>query len=127
MRNTDRGADNYMIKYCEGRHERPLVDIAPSRSSMAVMPTMMREVSNPDPRASSPSSPPKQPTPANESAPQYGPRGPHIHVSLLEHDLLLFTYAPSRLPQLITVLLSPMSIPKDGDPSLMVGYTCLLV
>ncbi|KAJ2922720.1 hypothetical protein H1R20_g14346, partial [Candolleomyces eurysporus] len=31
MLNTDRGADNYMIKYCEGEHEK-LVDVAPSRS-----------------------------------------------------------------------------------------------
>lgn len=32
MLNTDRGADNYMIKYCDADHEKSLVDIAPSRS-----------------------------------------------------------------------------------------------
>ena len=43
MHNTDRGADNYMIKYCEGEHEKPLVDVAPSRSDSLQMP-MMGEV-----------------------------------------------------------------------------------
>lgn len=79
MRNTDRGADNYMIKYCQGSHERPLIDIAPSRSSMSVKP-VMREVSSPDPRTASPSPLPKHSIPANDSASQYAPRRPHIHV-----------------------------------------------
>lgn len=40
MRNTDRGADNYMLKYCEGNNERSLIDIAPSRLSTSIMPVM---------------------------------------------------------------------------------------
>ena len=40
MHNTDRGADNYMIKYCEGEHEKELVDVAPTRSSTLQMPIM---------------------------------------------------------------------------------------
>ena len=40
MLNTDRGADNYMIKYCEGDHEKTLVDVAPSRSVRLEMPVM---------------------------------------------------------------------------------------
>ncbi|KAF8629679.1 hypothetical protein AX17_005615 [Amanita inopinata Kibby_2008] len=40
MLNTDRGADNYMIKYCEGDHEKALVDVAPTRSARLQMPVM---------------------------------------------------------------------------------------
>ncbi|KAK2463289.1 hypothetical protein APHAL10511_004944 [Amanita phalloides] len=40
MLNTDRGADNYMIKYCEGDHEKALVDVAPSHSVPLKMPHM---------------------------------------------------------------------------------------
>jgi phosphatidylinositol 4-kinase type 2 len=40
MLNTDRGADNYMIKYCEGEHEKSLVDVAPTRSARISMPSM---------------------------------------------------------------------------------------
>ncbi|CAE6483304.1 unnamed protein product [Rhizoctonia solani] len=34
MRNTDRGLDNFMIKYCEGTHEKQIVDTAPTRLPM---------------------------------------------------------------------------------------------
>jgi hypothetical protein len=40
MLNTDRGADNYMIKYCEADHEKTLVDVAPTRSVRLEMPLM---------------------------------------------------------------------------------------
>ena len=40
MLNTDRGADNYMVKYCEGDHEKTLVDVAPSHSVQLQMPIM---------------------------------------------------------------------------------------
>jgi phosphatidylinositol 4-kinase type 2 len=40
MLNTDRGADNYMIKYCEADHEKTLVDVAPTRSLRLEMPLM---------------------------------------------------------------------------------------
>ncbi|KAF9268865.1 hypothetical protein L218DRAFT_918023 [Marasmius fiardii PR-910] len=39
MLNTDRGADNYMIKYCEGETEK-LIDVAPARSVRHQMPLM---------------------------------------------------------------------------------------
>ncbi|KAF8625433.1 hypothetical protein AX15_005392 [Amanita polypyramis BW_CC] len=38
MLNTDRGADNYMVKYCEGDHEKTLVDVAPAHSVPLTMP-----------------------------------------------------------------------------------------
>ena len=37
MLNTDRGADNYMLKFCDGEHEKAPVNIAPSRSTMPLM------------------------------------------------------------------------------------------
>lgn len=37
MLNTDRGADNYMLKYCEGVHDKAPVNTAPSRSTMPLM------------------------------------------------------------------------------------------
>ncbi|KAI0743598.1 phosphatidylinositol 3 and 4-kinase-domain-containing protein [Daedaleopsis nitida] len=48
MLNTDRGADNYMIKYCEGDHSKSLVDVAPSRTSRPDMP-MMTELRRTEP------------------------------------------------------------------------------
>ncbi|KIM31246.1 hypothetical protein M408DRAFT_320207 [Serendipita vermifera MAFF 305830] len=33
IRNTDRGADNYMIKYCNQAHDKPIVDQAPTRGA----------------------------------------------------------------------------------------------
>jgi len=37
MLNTDRGADNYMLRFCEGSHEKSFVDVAPARSAMPIM------------------------------------------------------------------------------------------
>ncbi|GJJ06062.1 hypothetical protein Clacol_000250 [Clathrus columnatus] len=117
MRNTDRGADNYMIKYCEGSHERPLIDIAPSRSSMSVMP-VMREITSPDPRTTSSSSLPKPPfSIANEITPQYAPKAPHIHIAAIDNSLAFphehpkgwrsFTYGWLYLP--VSVIGRPFS------------------
>lgn len=38
MRNTDRGADNYMIKCCEGEVDKSLVAVAPAPSGTLQMP-----------------------------------------------------------------------------------------
>lgn len=40
MLNTDRGADNYMIKFCSAPHGKSLVDVAPSRAGTREMPMM---------------------------------------------------------------------------------------
>ncbi|KAG0707024.1 hypothetical protein DFH29DRAFT_871823 [Suillus ampliporus] len=41
MLNTDRGADNYKIKYCEGSHEK-LVDVAPQPSVNRIVQRLMQ-------------------------------------------------------------------------------------
>ncbi|KAG2154403.1 phosphatidylinositol 3 and 4-kinase-domain-containing protein [Suillus bovinus] len=86
MLNTDRGADNYMIKYCEGSHEK-LVDIAPQPSAHPQMPQMRRAQTH------SPSSqstvtfvnaiPPSQ---ANAASSDYM-RQPHIHIAAIDNSL----------------------------------------
>lgn len=105
MHNTDRGADNYMIKYCEGEHEKKsLVDVAPSRSSTLQMPVMgeLRKegmVSTPpmpSMASSSASSSTSQPffststqpsrPPSYVQAPPYT-RYPHIHIAAIDNSL----------------------------------------
>ncbi|KIY46206.1 hypothetical protein FISHEDRAFT_48152 [Fistulina hepatica ATCC 64428] len=89
MRNTDRGADNYMIKYCDAIHEKPLIDIAPSRSSAREM-SLMGELRRADQGGSShldtaPSTP-------GHSTPYLAPeadyaRRPHIHIAAIDNSL----------------------------------------
>ncbi|KAL0072349.1 Phosphatidylinositol 4-kinase LSB6 [Marasmius tenuissimus] len=94
MLNTDRGADNYMIKYCEGETEK-LVDVAPARSVRHEMP-LMSEL-----RRSDPSSGDSQPN-ANPDASQPAMRPssscsctetgdyrqkPHIHIAAIDNSL----------------------------------------
>jgi phosphatidylinositol 4-kinase type 2 len=103
MLNTDRGADNYMIKYCEGEHEKSLVDVAPSRSAQLGMPMMseVRSAPNPNP---SPSPNPNLVSP-NSSSPSVSfaspprisrnnsalnddyKRRPHIHIAAIDNSL----------------------------------------
>lgn len=87
MLNTDRGADNYMIKYCEGDHEKSLVDVAPSaRLEMPVMSELRR-----DPSTSSP--PMRSVTPSLLASPSMNPqstdytRQPHIHIAAIDNSL----------------------------------------
>ena len=97
MHNTDRGADNYMIKYCEGEHEKSLVDVAPTRSTtlqMKMMGKLRKEgmVSTPPmPSTGSSSvtrSTPPQPsrTPDYTQSQQYT-RYPHIHIAAIDNSL----------------------------------------
>ncbi|KAF9461269.1 phosphatidylinositol 3 and 4-kinase-domain-containing protein [Collybia nuda] len=90
MLNTDRGADNYMIKYCEGDHEKTLVDVAPSRSvrlAMPVMSELRREASSSAPSMTAPS-PYISPLISQESSiPQDYTRGPHIHIAAIDNSL----------------------------------------
>ncbi|CAE6343151.1 unnamed protein product, partial [Rhizoctonia solani] len=76
MRNTDRGLDNFMIKYCEGTHEKPIVDTAPTRLPM------MSELKN----SGAPSSHVPSSTPAVESAASQYSR-PHIHIAAIDNSL----------------------------------------
>ncbi|KAH9485374.1 Phosphatidylinositol 4-kinase lsb6 [Psilocybe cubensis] len=94
MLNTDRGADNYMIKYCEGDHEKPLVDVAPSRSVRLEMP-VMSELRRPDANSNSPRmtatssyQPNLSPVPSGSNTPSSDyRRKPHIHIAAIDNSL----------------------------------------
>ncbi|KAI0032247.1 phosphatidylinositol 3 and 4-kinase-domain-containing protein [Vararia minispora EC-137] len=94
MLNTDRGADNYMIKYCEGEHEKSLVDVAPTRSVQLEMPMMTEVRASPNPNIASPvsspsvsfASPPR--ITRTISAPHDDYKGhPHIHIAAIDNSL----------------------------------------
>ncbi|EUC64091.1 phosphatidylinositol 3- and 4-kinase [Rhizoctonia solani AG-3 Rhs1AP] len=76
MRNTDRGLDNFMIKYCEGTHEKPIVDTAPTRLPM------MSELKNTGASSSHVSAS----VPGVESAASQYSR-PHIHIAAIDNSL----------------------------------------
>ncbi|KAH7339768.1 phosphatidylinositol 3 and 4-kinase-domain-containing protein [Rhizoctonia solani] len=77
MRNTDRGLDNFMIKYCEGTHEKQIVDTAPTRLPM------MSELKNTGAPSSShvPAGAPGVDSPTS----QYN--RPHIHIAAIDNSL----------------------------------------
>lgn len=82
-----------MIKYCEGDHEKTLVDVAPSRSVRLEMPVMseLRRDTNPGlPRMSSSSSyhPVLSPVPSGSNSPNSDyKRKPHIHIAAIDNSL----------------------------------------
>ncbi|KAF8552518.1 hypothetical protein OG21DRAFT_1604657 [Imleria badia] len=91
MLNTDRGADNYMIKYCEGDHEKSLIDVAPQPSKRPQM-SLMSEL-----RPSNTSTPSQStvtfthtipPSQASSSLPPNNfTRYPHIHIAAIDNSL----------------------------------------
>ncbi|KAL0956588.1 hypothetical protein HGRIS_002726 [Hohenbuehelia grisea] len=83
MLNTDRGADNYMIKYCEGDHEKNLVDVAPTRSAAPEMPVMSELRRTEQPRMEAPSSYFRPSTPNTSDY----TRRPHIHIAAIDNSL----------------------------------------
>ncbi|KAI4526189.1 hypothetical protein K525DRAFT_233650 [Schizophyllum commune Loenen D] len=85
MQNTDRGSDNYMIKYCDGVHEKPLVDTPSSRSSRT-MPQMTEVHAQPTatPRMEATASRVNTPGPSGSS--DYT-RRPHIHIAAIDNSL----------------------------------------
>ncbi|KAG5342973.1 hypothetical protein C0989_005922 [Termitomyces sp. Mn162] len=91
MLNTDRGADNYMIKYCEGDHEKTLVDVAPSRSirkEMPVMSELRRGASSSAPSMTTSSPYFASPVPSDHSLPPTDyTRTPHIHIAAIDNSL----------------------------------------
>ncbi|KAF9501752.1 hypothetical protein BDN71DRAFT_1438408 [Pleurotus eryngii] len=84
MLNTDRGADNYMIKYCEGVHEKnPVVDVAPTRNTQAEMP-LMSELRKTEPRLE----PMAGPSSFRAGTPLLDyTRRPHIHIAAIDNSL----------------------------------------
>jgi phosphatidylinositol 4-kinase type 2 len=87
MLNTDRGADNYMIKYCEGEHEKTLVDVAPSRSNLREMP-VMSELKKPESSPFIGASPPAATTSRLSRVDNYDyTKQPHIHIAAIDNSL----------------------------------------
>lgn len=91
MLNTDRGADNYMIKYCEGDHDKSLVDVASSRyfrKEMPVMSELRREATSsaPSMTASSPYFASPVPSEPSTFTSDYT-RQPHIHIAAIDNSL----------------------------------------
>ncbi|TBU33760.1 phosphatidylinositol 3 and 4-kinase-domain-containing protein [Dichomitus squalens] len=119
MLNTDRGADNYMIKFCEGDHSKSLVDVAPSRTSRPEMP-MMTELRRSDTIGSghtiigAPTS--SAYAPAYPSSLPYT-KQPHIHIAAIDNSLSFphehpkgwrsYTYGWLYLP--VTIIGRPFS------------------
>ncbi|PCH43873.1 hypothetical protein WOLCODRAFT_26265 [Wolfiporia cocos MD-104 SS10] len=122
MLNTDRGADNYMIKYCDFDHSKTLVDVAPSRISRLEMP-MMTEFRRPECVHNSPqmgagpsaASTLSQPGYSNPHVPYT--RQPHIHIAAIDNSLSFphehprgwrsYTYGWLYLP--VTIIGRPFS------------------
>jgi len=118
MLNTDRGADNYMIKYCDYDHGKSLVDVAPSR--MPMMTELRRMESGPStpqlgarPSMAAPSY--AQPGYSNPHLPYT--RQPHIHIAAIDNSLSFphehpsgwrsYTYGWLYLP--VTIIGRPFS------------------
>ncbi|KAH9946982.1 phosphatidylinositol 3 and 4-kinase-domain-containing protein [Amylocystis lapponica] len=122
MLNTDRGADNYMIKFCDFDHGKSLVDVAPSRISRLEMP-MMTELRRTDSAHSSPQMGASPSPGANYSQSGYAnphlpyTRQPHIHIAAIDNSLSFphehprgwrsYTYGWLYLP--VTIIGRPFS------------------
>lgn len=120
MLNTDRGADNYMLKYCEGTHGKSLVDVAPTMRETPMMSELRR---NTPPIGT----PPMTTDPTNTSSySQAGSnsgfhfpytRHPHIHIAAIDNSLSFphehpkgwrsYTYGWLYLP--VTIIGRPFS------------------
>ncbi|KAI6113239.1 phosphatidylinositol 3 and 4-kinase-domain-containing protein [Pisolithus croceorrhizus] len=89
MLNTDRGADNWMIKYCEGDHDKSPVAIAPQASTNPRMP-LMSELRPSGFHSSTQASAAFTGTaslPRAPSIPTDYTRYPHIHVAAIDNSL----------------------------------------
>ncbi|KAG8920936.1 phosphatidyl inositol kinase [Tulasnella sp. 417] len=96
MRNTDRGLDNFMIKFCEGKRDS-VVNRAPAASPVPQYPAMNHPTPSAYPFTATPSStlqPPQMTTPrgpspngkAPENEPCYLDR-PHMHIAAIDNSL----------------------------------------
>lgn len=122
MLNTDRGADNYMIKYCDFDHGKSLVDVAPSRISRLEMP-VMTELRRNEPATCSPQLGAGASIAPTYSQPGYSnphlpyTRQPHIHIAAIDNSLSFphehprgwrsYTYGWLYLP--VTIIGRPFS------------------
>ncbi|KIO28478.1 hypothetical protein M407DRAFT_22368 [Tulasnella calospora MUT 4182] len=96
MRNTDRGLDNFMIKFCEGRRDS-VVNRAPVASPVPQYPAMNHPTPSPYPNIATPSStlqPPQMSTPRGPSPNGKAPEGepcyldrPHMHIAAIDNSL----------------------------------------
>ncbi|KAI0341916.1 hypothetical protein BDW22DRAFT_1331270 [Trametopsis cervina] len=122
MLNTDRGADNYMIKHCNIRHGSTLIDTAPSRSTFRDTPQMTELRRTTIPPTGSPQmvAGPSS-TAGNRSSmgginTSYTDR-PHIHIAAIDNSLSFphehpkgwrsYTYGWLYLP--VTIIGKPFS------------------
>lgn len=95
MQNTDRGADNYMIKYCSGDHEKSFVDVAPTRSDMPQMnglrrpdlPSTTTAFASASPTMSPSLNIPNRPMRSNSSSQIPYTQRPHIHIAAIDNSL----------------------------------------
>jgi hypothetical protein len=81
-----------MIKYCEGDHEKALVDVAPSRSVKLEMPVMSElrrtETTHGIPHMNSSYQPVLPPVPSGSNTPDIDyKRKPHIHIAAIDNSL----------------------------------------
>ncbi|KAI0315476.1 phosphatidylinositol 3 and 4-kinase-domain-containing protein [Amylostereum chailletii] len=87
MLNTDRGADNYMIKYCEAEHEKSLVDVAPSRQlEMPMMSEVRRSATPPNLNPGVSFASPPRINRASSAQGNYT-KHPHIHIAAIDNSL----------------------------------------
>ncbi|KAJ3536471.1 hypothetical protein NM688_g6831 [Phlebia brevispora] len=120
MLNTDRGADNYMIKYCESEHSKSLVDVAPSRTTAPMMSEIRRDTPHlgTPPMTVGPSMASSY-SQAGSSSGTHLPytRQPHIHIAAIDNSLSFphehprgwrsYTYGWLYLP--VTIIGRPFS------------------
>ncbi|CCA67572.1 related to LSB6-LAs17 Binding protein [Serendipita indica DSM 11827] len=86
IRNTDRGSDNYMIKYCNQSHERSIVDQAPSRTTTPVYTSQDPMKAEPTLRTTPLLIPSQEPPPATSTTePNYS--RPHMHIAAIDNSL----------------------------------------
>ncbi|KAG8758774.1 phosphatidyl inositol kinase [Serendipita sp. 396] len=91
IRNTDRGADNYMIKYCNQQHDRPIVSQAPTRANTPMYNSIINQDSNIDPAANTKPAPLL--VPSVEAQPSTSPSSeqiysrPHMHIAAIDNSL----------------------------------------
>ena len=125
MLNTDRGADNYMIKYCTTPHGKSLVDVAPSRLGAREMPMMAELRRTSTPPIGTPQMTASTSTASFARPPQSFYTGsqlpytqkPHIHIAAIDNSLSFphehpkgwrsYTYGWLYLP--VTIIGRPFS------------------
>ncbi|KAG9002919.1 phosphatidyl inositol kinase [Tulasnella sp. JGI-2019a] len=92
MRNTDRGLDNFMIKFCEGKRERSVVNRAPAGSFGPNHPMMSQlgsTTNQPSLSATMTTSsiPPSPAADSNQDIESSSRDRPHIHIAAIDNSL----------------------------------------